>query len=292
MATMRAIRTRIKTVTSTQQITKAMKMISVSKLRRTQAAMTAMRPFAEKSREILDTLLSGGGYENRFLTPRAEVKKVCYVLYVGNRGLCGAYNSGVLRHMAELAAAETREYSVVVLGRWGRDVMRRLNLPVSRVFDSVSDTPTAQQGIEIAEYLKELYLNGEADKIVLVYQHFKNALTQIPTDTVLLPATPEIRDGAAASAAVNSGYLFEPDQATILENVMQLYINNTVYSALLEAKCGEHSSRMTAMTAASDNTDELIGELNFKLNRARQTQITTEISEIVGGAAALKKKKT
>lgn len=291
MATMRAIRTRIKTVTNTQQITKAMKMVSVSKLRRTQAAMTAMRPFTEKSGEILDTVLSGGGYENRFLVPRQEIKKVCYVLFVGNRGLCGAYNSNIMRYMAELAAKETRDYSVVVLGRWGKDVIRRIHLPVSHTFDDVSDTPTAQQGIEISEYLKNLYLNGEADQIVLVYQKFKNALTQIPTDMTLLPASLDRKEGDAAATGANSGYIFEPDQATILENVLQLYINNTVYSALLEAKSGEHSSRMTAMTAASDNTDELVGELNLKLNRARQAQITTEISEIVGGASALKKKK-
>lgn len=290
MATMRAIRTRIKTVTSTQQITKAMKMVSVSKLRRTQAAMTAMRPFTEKSGEILETVLSGGSYDNRFLVPRQEIKKVCYVLLVGNRGLCGAYNSNVMRYMAELASKETHDYSVVVLGRWGKDVVRRIHLPVSHTFDDISDTPTAQQGIEIAEYLKDLYLNGEADRIVLVYQKFKNALSQIPTDITLLPAPMGEKEKSGAPVGGN-GYIFEPDQATILENVLQLYINNTVYSALLEAKSGEHSSRMTAMTAASDNTDELIGELNLKLNRARQAQITTEISEIVGGASALKKKK-
>ncbi len=288
MATMRAIRTRIKTVTSTQQITKAMKMVSVSKLRRTQAAMTAMRPFAEKSREIMDSLLAGGTYENPFLVPRKEIKKVCYVLYVGNRGLCGAYNSNIMRYMAELAANETHEYSVVVLGRWGRDVIRRVGLPVARTFDDISDTPTAQQGIEAAEYLKQMYLNGEADKIVLVYQKFKNALSQIPTDVTLLPASADVPQGGDTPG---SDYIFEPDQATILENMLQLYINNTVYSAMLEAKSGEHSSRMTAMTSASDNTDELIGELNLKLNRARQAQITTEISEIVGGASALKRKK-
>ena len=288
MATMRAIRSRIKTVSNTEQITKAMKMVSVSKLRRTQAAMTAMRPFTEKSRDIMDSLLAGGGeYQNRFLTERAEVKKVCYVLFVGNRGLCGAYNSNIVRYLADLVSREEHDYTVAVVGRWGRDVMRRAGFNVVRIFDSVSDTPSPEQGIEIAEYLKDMYLNGEADKIVLVYQKFKNALSQIPTAAPLIPAEKPETSGDAAPA----GFLFEPDQATILENVMQLYINSTVYSALLEAKSGEHSSRMTAMTSASDNTEELIGELNLKLNRARQAQITTEISEIVGGASALKKKK-
>jgi F-type H+-transporting ATPase subunit gamma len=288
MATMRAIRSRIKTVSNTQQITKAMKMVSVSKLRRTQAAMTAMRPFTEKSRDILNTLTSGGGeYQNRFLGQREEVKTVCYVLFVGNRGLCGAYNSSIMRYMAELASKEEHEYFVVVLGRWGRDVIRRVNMPVERTFTDISDTPSAEQGIEVAEYLKSLYLSGRADKVVLVYQKFKNALSQEPYSALLIPA----EGGIAKKDSGASDYIFEPDQASVLENVLQLYINSTVYSAMLEAKTGEHSSRMTAMTSASDNTEELIGELNLKLNRARQAQITTEISEIVGGASALKKKK-
>lgn len=289
MATMRAIRGRIKTVSSTEQITKAMKMVSVSKLRRSQAAMTAMRPFTEKSREIMDTLMSAGSCENRFLQPREELKKVCYVLFVGNRGLCGAYNSSILRYLIDLVAGEKQECSVVVVGRWGRDIIRRLDMTVEHTFDEVSDTPSAEQGIEIAEYLKDMYLNGKADKIVLVYQKFKNALSQKPADITLLPS--EDTAPASDSEGGNGGYIFEPDQAIILENVMQLYINSTVYSALLEAKCGEHASRMTAMTSATDNTQELISELNLKLNRARQAQITTEISEIVGGASALKKKK-
>jgi len=289
MATMRAIRSRIKSVSSTEQITKAMKMVSVSKLRRTQAALTAMRPFADKSQEILDTLLaSGSNYENPFLEKRDEIKTVCYVLYVGNRGLCGAYNSNVMKYMADLVSKEEHDYKVVVLGRWGKDVMRGINLPVVRTFDEISDTPSAEQGIQIAEYLKQMYLNGEADKIVLVYQKFKNALSQIPYSETLIPAEKSQETDNEENTV--SEYLFEPNQSSILENVLQLYINNKVYRVLLDAKCGEHSSRMTAMTAASDNTEELIAQLNLKMNRARQAQITTEISEITGGANALKKK--
>ena len=133
MANMRAIRTRIKSVKNTQQITKAMKMVAVSKLRRTQAGMQAMRPFAEKSQEVLDTLLaSGSGNENRFIAPRKTVNKVCYVLFVGNRGLCGMYNSAVLRFMEEIAHAEQRPFEVVVCGRWGKDVAQGRAL--SRIF--------------------------------------------------------------------------------------------------------------------------------------------------------------
>ena len=152
MANMRAIRTRIKSVKNTQQITKAMKMVAVSKLRRTQAGMQAMRPFAEKSQEVLDTLLaSGSGVENRFIAPRKTVKKVCYVLFVGNRGLCGMYNSAVLRFMEEIAAAEERDFSVVVCGRWGKDVIAKSGLPVIRTFAELSDTPNANEALEVAE---------------------------------------------------------------------------------------------------------------------------------------------
>lgn len=287
MANMRAIRTRIKSVTNTQQITKAMKMVAVSKLRRTQAGMQAMRPFADKSQEVLDALLaSGSGDENRFIAPRKKVNNVCYVLFVGNRGLCGMYNSAVLRFMEEIAAAEQRSFSVVICGRWGKDVIAKSGLPVVKTFNDLSDTPTANEALELAEYLKQMYLSGEADEIHLVYQHYYSALRQEPVAHRLLPAAPE-----SETKAPKKEFIFAPDAQSVLESVMQLYINNRVLSIMLEAKCGEHSARMTAMTSATDSTRTLIDQLGLSLNRARQAAITTEISEIVGGASALKRKK-
>lgn len=289
MANMRAIRTRIKSVKNTQQITKAMKMVAVSKLRRTQAGMQAMRPFAEKSQEVLDTLLaSGSGNENRFIAPRKTVNKVCYVLFVGNRGLCGMYNNAVLRFMEEIANAEQRPFEVVVCGRWGKDVILKSGLPVVKTFTGLSDTPTANEALELAEFLKQKYLNGEADEIHIVYQHYRSALSQEPVAHRLLPAAPE----SESEAVSKKQFIFAPDAQSVLESVMQLYINNRVLSIMLEAKCGEHSARMTAMTSATDSTKTLIDQLGLSLNRARQAAITTEISEIVGGASALKRKKT
>ena len=289
MANMRAIRTRIKSVKNTQQITKAMKMVAVSKLRRTQAGMQAMRPFAEKSQEVLDTLLaSGSGNENRFIAPRKTVSKVCYVLFVGNRGLCGMYNNAVLRFMEEIANAEQRPFEVVVCGRWGKDVIAKSGLPVVKTFTGLSDTPTANEALELAEFLKQKYLNGEADEIHIVYQHYHSARSQEPVAHRLLPAAPE----SESEAVSKKQFIFAPDAQSVLESVMQLYINNRVLSIMLEAKCGEHSARMTAMTSATDSTKTLIYQLGLSLNRARQAAITTEISEIVGGASALKRKKT
>ena len=280
---MRAIRTRIKSVQNTQQITKTMKMVAAANLRRTQSGMGGMRAFAEKTQSLLDALLSGGEtFDVPLLTPHAEVKKICYVLFVGNRGLCGMYNHAVLRFLQRRLQEDKREASVIVFGRWGRDLIKQMQLPVVRTYQEVSDTPTMEQALVLAEELKRMYLSGECDEVHLVYQHFRSMLAQEPADLQLLPAAPPEQADSARE------YLFEPDRASILENLVQLYVNNTVYATMLEAKVGEHASRMTAMSAATDSTAELIGTLQLHLNRARQAAITTEISEIVGGANALK----
>ena len=289
MGSMREIRARIKSVKNTQQITKAMKMVASAKLRRTQKGLGGIRTFAQQSRHILSELLAGGngGYDNPFLRPRGEIKKVCYVVFVGNRGLCGVYNHAILRYAQELVRADTRECSVVVCGSWGRDVIAQSGLPVRHTFDGISDTPGTAQSLPVGDYLKRLYLSGEADEIHLVYQRFYSALQQVPSQMQLLPAKLETEEKDEAS----NDYIFEPDAKSVLENMVQLYLDNMVYSVLLEAKVSEQASRMTAMSTATDATGDLISELSLKLNRVRQAAITTEIAEIVGGANALKKAK-
>lgn len=285
MANMRAIRTRIKSIESTRQITKSMKMVSAAKRRRTQLAVGNLKAFSEKSRVILSHLTgSAQGADNPFLTARDEIKRRCYVIFVGNRGLCGVYNSVLLHHAEELIA-ENRdcESFVVVVGRWGKDSFASSPLDVRRTFDEVSDTPGAADASTVTEYLKSLYLNGEADEIVLIYQQFKSVLSQTPGHMTLLPVPPMAQGGDAHA----SDFIFEPDEESVLSSLVELYISNTVYSVLLEAKAGEHSARMTAMTAATDNTEELISSLTLELNHARQAAITTEISEIVGGSAMM-----
>ena len=246
--------------------------------------MAGVRYFAEQSQAILDELLAGsaGVYSNRFLIPREEVKKVCYVLFVGNRGLCGVYNHAILRYMQEVLEAETRPCEVVVCGRWGRDVIAHEGLPVERTFADMSDTPTLEESLQLADFLKEKYLNEEADEIHLIYQHYHSVLQQNPASLQLLPAKAE------AKSETENEYIFEPDGESVLENLMQLYLNNTVYAVMLEAKVGEQAARMTAMSTATDATTDLIDDLSLQLNRVRQAAITTEIAEIVGGANALK----
>lgn len=289
MASMREIRARIRSVKNTQQITKTMKMVASAKLHRTQSGLSGIRSFARRSQHVLSELLAGenAGYDNEFLLPRKEIRTVCYVLFVGNRGLCGVYNHAVLRYAQELVQADERLCTVVVCGSWGRDIIAQSGLPVRHTFDALSDTPDMAEALPVADYLKRLYLSGEADEIHLVYQRFQSALQQVPDQVQLLPARLQVQQREEAG----NDYIFEPDARSVLENMVQLYLNNMVYSVLLEAKVSEQASRMTAMSAATDATTELINDLSLQLNRVRQAAITTEIAEIVGGANALKKAK-
>ena len=278
MANLRAIRMRIKSVESTRQITKSMKMVAAAKLRKTQGASTRLGEYAARCEQLLRSL--GGGVkraESPYCKPHAENRRVCYVLIVGNRGLCGTYNHSLLRFFEELRSAEERESLLFVAGRWGRDMIGG----AERRFE-LSDAPTAQEARELTETLKKLYTEGEADEIVLVYQHFRSVLQQEPRSLSLLPLPlPPAEDGEFRDL------IFEPDEQAVTERLVELYLESRVHAVLLEARTGEHAARMTAMTSASDNTEELIAELTLELNHARQAAITTEISEIVGGAAAL-----
>ena len=286
MANMRAIRTRIKSVKNTQQITKAMKMVAVSKLRKTQAAAENARPFAEKSREVLNTLLSSGEavLSSPLTTPRKTVNKVLYVLIVGNRGLCGTYNSALLKFAAELNEKDGRDCEFIVCGRWGRDAILKSGLKVREFLPELGDTPGFDEALGLSDRLKLLYLSGEADEIHIVHQKYVSALRQDPVCVQFLPAKAE-----NTGEMKTREFIFAPDRNSVLDSVLRLCLNNELYAMMLSARCGEHSARMTAMTAATDSTKELIDELGLSLNRARQAAITTEISEIVGGAAALKK---
>lgn len=284
MANMRAIRNRIKSIESTRQITRSMRMVAAAKLRKTQERWQKLADFSRISRQVLQKL--SGTAESAcdpLLAPRGG-NRLCLVLIVGNRGLCGTYNSAVVKAAEERIAASDGEISLVVCGRWGREQIAALGRPVLRVFDTLSDTPTAEEAREITDYLRHLWTEGETDRILLLYEHYRSALTQEPDVLQLLP----IETGEAEE---KPDVIFEPDAETLLKSLSELVLLHTVQAALLEAKTSEHTARMTAMSAASDNTDELIAELSLKLNHARQAAITTEITEIVGGSNALHQSK-
>ena len=281
MANVRAIRTHIRSVESTRKITKSMKMVAAAKLKRTQQTMNALRPYTDALSELLSRVSAAPGTkENRFLKAR-ETRRVLYVLIVGNRGLCGVYNTALLKYLDAIAEREERDFSVLVCGRWGRDQLAASGLPIEETIDTLSDAPTRQEAEALAEKLKKSYLSGEADEIVLVYERYYSALRQEPETLRLLPIEP-------AARKEDFPPILEPDGKTLTDELVRLHILNTVFSVLLEAKTGEHSARMTAMTAATDNTEQLLETLNLELNHARQSAITKEITEIVSGANALK----
>ena len=281
MANIREIRARIKSVKSTQQITKAMKMVSAAKLRRAQSGSHGVSLFAERLRDVLFHL-PHDAMDEPLLTPRPETRSVCYVAFVGNRGLCGTYNHTLVRYLKELLARAEQPAFVIVVGRWGSDVIEADGIAVKARFDDFGDLPRMEDAAHLTDYLKKLYLDGEADEIYLVYQQYISVLQQTPVSRLFLPLRPE--EGEAAG----DDYLFEPSPEAVLHSAVALYVDAAVYAVLREARIGEQAARMTAMTAATDSTAELIDRLGLELNRARQAAITTEISEIVGGTNALK----
>lgn len=273
MVSIREIRSRIKSAESTDQLSRSMKMLSAAKLRRCQEKGKALRDFAGECGELLSLLPDKGQGEVSPLLGRGrEIKKRCYVLFVGSRGLCGGYNRDMLRALAGFLEEETGEYSLVVCGRWGKENVPEAGYEVLRCFDGISDVPDAEEARELGDYLRELYLSGQADEIRLVFREFRpgkaNALNQ-----VYLPA-------ASNRSGSGQDIIIEPDASAVRGQLLELYVKNSLHSVLLESKMSEHFARMTAMTAASDNTEQLLKKLNLELNHARQESITTEITEL------------
>lgn len=281
MANIYAIKARIKGVESTQKITRTMKLVSTSKLHQTQGQLYRLGSFADKCRQSLNLVLAAAQGEDCPLLRSREVRRVCYVLFVGNRGLCGAYNTDVLRYLKGMLRQEEAEYFTLLCGRWSGEHRTDPELRVQRCFDDVSDVPQAEESKALAQYLQQLYLSGAADRIVLVYQR-REALGQKPCCFQLLPLAREEGEHRGGDC------IFEPDRQTLVDTLSRMYVENSVMKALLEAKVSEHFARMTAMTNATDNAEELMKELSLSLNRTRQARITTEISEVVGGANALR----
>ena len=282
MANTRDIRRRIKSIKSTQKITKAMKMVSASKLRRAQTGVVAARPYTKKLVEVLSHV-SGSGAKHAYLEQR-EVKKTGYVVIAGNRGLCGGYNANIYRLAEESFAACPTPYGVVAIGNKAREYFRHHgNHEVVKEFTNISDAPSFAQGKELAAEISKLYMDGTFDEIYMIYTEFKSAISQSPVCKKILPIPTE----NSGEENFDSEYIFEPNETELIATLLPQYLQVTVYQYLLEAKASEHGARMTAMSSASDNASEMIAKLTLSLNRARQAAITTEISEIVGGAAAL-----
>jgi F-type H+-transporting ATPase subunit gamma len=284
MANLKDLRTRITSVSSTMQITSAMKMVSAAKLKRAQDAIVQMRPYSQKL-----TLLMGNvsavvdAAENPFLVDRKK-ERVLIITFTANRGLCGAFNSSVVKRsklVADNYIKQGMEVEFFAIGKKSRDLLNKTGKVAGSNIDVVNGV-RFEGAEEIAQMAMDNYLSGKYDKVVLIYNQFRNAAVQILQEEQLLPVT-----SAEMSETQSGDYIYEPDKSELLEELIPLSIKSQVFKALLDSQASEHGARMTSMHKATDNATNMRDDLKLKYNKARQAAITNEILEIVGGAEAL-----
>jgi F-type H+-transporting ATPase subunit gamma len=288
MANLKEIRTRIVSVNSTMQITSAMKMVSAAKLKRAQDAITRMRPYAEKLKDILENASASVGVEGSVFSQQREEKVVWVVAITSNRGLCGGFNNNVIKEARRVIAQHAQQQvRVVALGKKSADFFRKSS---NWEKSSINDQPNAifdqlnfENASQIAQQLMDAFAAGNVDKVVVIYNRFKNAAMQIVTTEQLLPVLPP----QGNSKGSNIDYIFEPNKEQIVSELIPRSLKVQLYKALLDSFAAEHGARMTAMHKATDNAGELVKDLKLTYNKARQAAITGEILEIVAGAEAL-----
>ncbi len=285
MATLREIKTRIRSVKSTEKITKAMEMMAASKMKRAQQTALAGRPYLEKLAEVINNLifLSDPPLQHPLLKKRPRANRIGYILLTSNRGLCGSFNSSVLKKMIELLRERDDDEEVIVtLGRKGRQAMERLGQNIIGDFDTLSDKPSFLDTLGISNIFIEDFIAGKFDRVYLVYNHFYSTLSQKPTVKMLLPIEMN-RDKLPEN--FHTDYIFEADKTVLLDKMLRRYLEVSVYQTILESLASEHSARMMAMRTASDSAGEIISRLTLHYNKARQSKITTQLLEVVSGSA-------
>ncbi|WP_339229782.1 ATP synthase F1 subunit gamma [Aeribacillus sp. FSL K6-2833] len=284
MASLRDIKTRINSTKKTSQITKAMEMVSASKLNRAETSAKSFVPYMEKIQEVVANIALGSTDVSHPMLEKRPVKKTGYVVITSDRGLAGAFNSNVLRAVYQTIQERHRstdEYAVIAIGKVGRDFFKKRGMPVVEEIVGLGDDISFSDIKEIASNTVKLFEDGKVDEIYMFYNHYVSAIQQEVTEKKLLPLS-----DIAANKKMTS-YEFEPSQEDILAVLLPQYTESLIYGALLDSKASEHAARMTAMKNATDNAKELINTLTLSYNRARQAAITQEITEIVGGASAL-----
>jgi F-type H+-transporting ATPase subunit gamma len=315
MPNLKAIRDRIKSVKNTRKITEAMRLVAAAKVRRAQEQVLATRPFADRLAQVLYGLQSRLKFEDVDLPllKQRQVENVAILVISGDRGLCGGYNTNVIRraeNRAKELQAEGLNYRYVLVGRKANQYFKRRNQPIDAAFTGLEQIPTAEEASSIADELLSLFLSNEVDRVELVYTRFVSLVSSKPVIQTLLPLDPqglEVSDDEIFRLTTRGGYfqverekvatpsptafpqdmLFEQDPIQILDALLPLYLNNQILRALQESAASELASRMTAMNNASDNAKELVKTLNLTYNKARQAAITQEILEVVAGANAL-----
>ncbi len=298
MPSLKAIRTRITSVKSTQKITRAMKMVAGARLARAQSRITALRPYAVKTQEVLAAVVgkdSQGSEESQphpFLVRRPE-RRIAVLVLTGDRGLCGAYNTNVQKAAERVwkqAEAEGKTVQLYTVGRKGRDYLRRRQAPVTEDLAGVWDKLDPNQARRIATTLLGPLRKGEIDSIYIIYTQFRSAMSQTVVTEQLLPipsSGPRSAVGEDIGQKPALTYIFEPNKAALLSRLVPIYVEISILRALLESQASELGARMTAMDSATKNAKEMISSLTLQYNRARQAAITKELMEIVGGAEAL-----
>jgi len=285
MANLKEIRNRIASVSSTMQITSAMKMVSAAKLKKAQDAITAMRPYADKLTELIQNLSSTlEGVSQNPYTQAREKQNILILAITSNRGLCGAFNSNVIKKTRQLIETEYAQQTtaLITIGKKGSEVLGKTGKVVAS-YDEVFDDLTYERTGVIAQEIMDHFASGRYDEVVVVYNRFKNAATQIVQVEPYLPIIAKSQE----AETVQTDYLFEPSQPEIVNTLLPKALKMQVYKALRDSFASEHGARMTAMHKATDNATELRDQLKLTYNKARQAAITNEILEIVGGAEAL-----
>lgn len=287
MAGGREIKTKIKSVQNTRKVTRALEMVSASKIRKAQERMKASRPYARAMKQVIGHLAQANSeFQHPYLVERKEIKRVGYVIVSSDRGLAGGLNNNLFRKLlGEIRNWQQQgvEVDVVTIGQKATVFFRRIKVDMLASVTHLGDTPHVDQLVGVIKVMLDAYSSGKVDKVFMVYNDFVNTMTQRAAFDQLLP----LPASDTAVAAHDWDYIYEPDAQTVLEHVLTRYIESLVYQAVMENVASEHAARMVAMKAASDNATKLIGTLNLIYNKARQAAITQEISEIVGGAAAV-----
>lgn len=283
MASMRDIKRRIKSVNSTQQITKAMNLVASSKLTRAKNRLMDTRPFFQETRKVIAGVVNGSkGISHPFLEQR-EVKKKAIILITGDRGLCGGYNANVSK-AAMSHAEDVNNVSAITVGSKGREFFKRRGIKIIESFTGISEKPGYSDALKIGQLALDLFTKGEADEIYLAYTEFITTLYSEPKVIKVLPVDVNEFTNNDGDSSGQSLTIYEPDEEAVLEYVIPKYVNTVIFGAMVESAVCELGARMTAMDSATENASEMIDSLNLLYNRARQGQITQEITEIVGGS--------
>ncbi len=291
MATLRDIQKRIKAVENTQKITKAMKMVAASKLRKVQTRMLDLRPYAVKMHDVLLSLARGADRESHPLLAFRPRKTVEILVFTSDRGLCGAFNTNIVKAAQKTIdkyKSDGFEVSVSTVGKKSRDYFKRKNVTVRNSWTGISGSVRFSNAEEIANDIKENYINETMDEVVIVYNAFKSMVAQTVTESKLLPLAPEEEGEEEAAPESSADFIYEPSMEAIFDRLIPRNVDIQIYRALLESSAAEEAARMSAMENATQSCDEMVGKLTLQFNKARQASITAELMDIVGGVEALK----